>query len=315
MFDHSVEGQLRAIEESFACFSKYDSTPDGEQELLHSLKHPTDSTLRAIESYPLFPDEDLWANTYTAFLMDVCPDPEFLSEKRRKFDAEEYKRLADLARDSLVFRPRVRQNHLGEDEQWIECFLPEDEATAQRARSRLQSGAPFDEVSDQDVEYRFEKSREYDMPVRPDAAARQDLYMITVDAAATANGRSAGPSRPVAKYVPIKSKVLLKHRHSALSRLHEQDEFDDPLHITSLDLQLRDFSEEEIQQRAAARNRLHEIIREEIVHASGDSPRNSDADNVNIDVGGDLFDSDIEDPGSNRNGKSHRRTPSYSPSP
>ncbi|KAJ1667943.1 hypothetical protein IW140_003476 [Coemansia sp. RSA 1813] len=312
MFDHSIEGQLRTIEESFACFSKYDNNPDGgEQELLRSLRHPTDSKLRAVESYPLFPDEDLWSNIYTAFLMDTCADPEFLVEKREKINADEYKRAADLARDSLVFRPRVRQNHLGEDEQWIECFLPEDEATAHRARSRMLSNAPFNKASDQDVEYRFEKAREYDMPIRPDAATRQDLYMITID---TANDGSSG-SRPVAKYVPIKSKVLLKHRQPMLSRMHEQGELDDPLRITSLDLQLRDFSEEETQERAAARNKLHEIIKEEIVHTSGDSPRNGDGDDENIDVGGGLFDDDYEDSGANRNAKRHRRTPSYSPSP
>ncbi|KAJ2557579.1 hypothetical protein EV175_001262 [Coemansia sp. RSA 1933] len=310
MFDHSVDGQLRAIEESFAYFSKYDSSPDGEQELLQSLKHPTDASLQAVESYPLFPDEDLWANTYTAFIMDVCADPEFLTQMKNKDDADEHKRVAELARESLIFRPRVRQNHLGENEQWIECFLPEDEPTAQRARTRLQSGKPFDDASDRDIEYRFEKSREYDMPVRPDTAARQDLYMLTV-------GASDDGSRPVAKYVPIKSKVMLKHRHALQSRMQGQDEFEDPLHITSLDLQLRDFSEEEIQERAAAQNRLHEAIKEQIFHATGDSPRNSDADNESIDVGGgDLFDSDAEDSsGLGRNGKRQHRTPSYSQSP
>ncbi|KAJ2664183.1 hypothetical protein IWW48_000952 [Coemansia sp. RSA 1200] len=310
MFDHSVEGQLRTIEESFACFSKYDtSSPDGYQAHLRDLKHPTDPKLHAVESYELFPDADLWPNVYTAFLTDVCADPEFLVEKKNKPDPEEYKRVADLARDSLIFRPRVRQNHLGEDEQWIESFLPEDEDTAIRIRKRLHSGALFDESVDQDVEYRFEKSREYDMPVRPDTATagRQDLYMIAID-----TSESSG-SRPVAKYVPIKSKVLLKHRQAFLSSMQEQDELDDPLRITSLDLQLRDFSEEEIQERAAATNKLHEVIKEEIIHASVDSPNHADSEN--IDVGGDLFASDNEDSSPSRDGKKLRRVPSYSPSP
>ncbi|KAJ2518457.1 hypothetical protein GGI11_002861 [Coemansia sp. RSA 2049] len=95
--------------------------------------------------------------------------------------------------------------------------------------------------------------------------------------------------------------------------MQEQDELDDPLRITSLDLQLRDFSEEEIQERSAATNKLHEVIKEEIIRASVGSP--SHADSENIDVGGDLFASDNEDSSPNGNGKKLRRVPSYSPSP
>ncbi|KAI7827370.1 Paf1-domain-containing protein [Kickxella alabastrina] len=253
-FDHSVEGQLRAIEESFQYFAKYDDQPDGQEALLRNLRHPTNPNVHAVEALPLYPDSSLWPNLYTVFTLDTCPEPEFMQDFSR-MSAEERQQLGDLARESLLFRPRMRQNHLGEDEQWIESFLPEDERP-------------------------FEKSREYDMPVRP-TALRQELYMLTFDREG---------DEPQARYVPIKARVMLKRRRVPLA-VRQMEEQEDPLRITSLDLQLRDFSEDEIQERAVAMNKLHEVIREEIVHTSGVA-RNEDTDE-NVDIGGDhVFDSD-----------------------
>ncbi|KAJ1726190.1 hypothetical protein LPJ61_005360, partial [Coemansia biformis] len=221
--------------------------------------HPTNSKLHAVEAVPLFPDTEIWPNMYTVFSLDVCPEPEYVGEMKPEPEAGERRRLGDAARESLVFRPRVRQNNIGEDEQWIETFLPEDADTAAHLCSRLADATPASE-GDADVEYRLEKSREYDMPVRP-ATHRQDLYMLMVD---TERGEGAGA---VARYVPIKSRVLLKRRQAPLpGRQHEMA--DDPLRITSLDLQLREFSEEELQERAAAKDRLHDVVREEIVRVS-----------------------------------------------
>ncbi|KAJ2850366.1 hypothetical protein J3B02_003678 [Coemansia erecta] len=295
VFDHSVEGQLRAIEDSFRYFSKFASMPDGEQELLRSLRHPTNSELRAVEAMPLFPDESLWPNMYTVFSMDVRPEPEYLADKGKSMEisADERKAQGDLARGSLVFRPRVRQNQIGEDEQWVECFLPEDAEIAEKVRQRLQKADSFT-AEDEGVEYRFEKSNEYDMPVRP-ASLRQDLYMITCD---------MEDNKPVAGYVPVKARVMLKRRRIPLA-VRQMEEVDDPLRITSLDLQLRDFSEDEIQERSSAMNKLHEVIKEEIVRASNAAAHPADY-SENVDIGGD------EKPFASRR---HRRTPSYSPSP
>ncbi|KAJ1942955.1 hypothetical protein GGF37_002871, partial [Kickxella alabastrina] len=277
-FDHSVEGQLRAIEESFQYFAKYDDQPDGQEALLRNLRHPTNPNVHAVEALPLYPDSSLWPNLYTVFTLDTCPEPEFMQDFSR-MSAEERQQLGDLARESLLFRPRMRQNHLGEDEQWIESFLPEDERTVRNVRQRIELATPV-AAEDDGVEYRFEKSREYDMPVRP-TALRQELYMLTFDREG---------DEPQARYVPIKARVMLKRRRVPLA-VRQMEEQEDPLRITSLDLQLRDFSEDEIQERAVAMNKLHEVIREEIVHTSGVA-RNEDTDE-NVDIGDDhVFDSD-----------------------
>ncbi|KAJ2780479.1 hypothetical protein H4R18_003423 [Coemansia javaensis] len=315
-FDHSLEGQLRAIDETFAYFAKYDAQADGPAALLRDLKHPTNNKLHAVEAVPLFPDAEIWANMYTVFSLDTCPEPEYAAADKTTttMTPEERARLGDVARESLVFRPRVRQNNIGEDEQWIETFLPEDEGTAARLRARLAQGAPAT-AADADVEYRLEKSREYDMPVRP-ATHRQDLYMLTFDdGAESSSSNGAGGGRPVARYMPIKSRVLLKRRNAQLAG-RQRDLADDPLHITSLDLQLRELSEEELQERAAAMDTLHEVIKEEVVRATAAAARGSDNDDEHVDVDDDLFGSDDDDDDDDASARRHRRpAPSYSPSP
>ncbi|KAI8325106.1 hypothetical protein GQ54DRAFT_29291 [Martensiomyces pterosporus] len=301
-FDHSKEGQLQAIEESFRFFARYDESPNGEEDLLRGLKHPSNSRLRAVEAIPLLPDEDIWPNMYTVFSLDTCPDPVYVSQRSSDLDAAETKRLGDEARQTLIFRPRVRRNNFDEDERWIECFLPEDEDTARRVRRRLENTTQAG-GDDEEVEFRFERSREYDAPIRPESSNRQDLHMITM--------KSAADGQPVAAYVPIKNRLMAKRRQLPFA-IRQQEELDDPLRVTSVALQLRELSEDEVQERSEAMNTLHERIREEIVH--GNTARTSDDTDENVDIGDDLFASDNEGPAANHeHDRSRHRSPSYSP--
>ncbi|KAJ2888327.1 hypothetical protein IWW38_004961, partial [Coemansia aciculifera] len=190
-FDHSLEGQLQAINESFKFYAKH-----GEQDLLRDLKHPTNSSLRAVEAIPLFPDDDLWANTYSVYSFDAAPDPEYTLDKKYKLGADELQALENGARESMVFRPRTEKNAFGEDDKWIECFLPGSEDTARRVRRRLESGSSVVR-DDEGVEYRFERSREYN--IIPANAQRQDLYMLSFKPATDS-------SAPTARYIPVKQR-------------------------------------------------------------------------------------------------------------
>ncbi|KAJ2047763.1 hypothetical protein GGI08_006179 [Coemansia sp. S2] len=192
----------------------------------------------------------------------------------------------------MVFRPRTERNAFGEDDKWIECFLPASEDTARRVRRRLEDAEPVGR-GDEGVEYRFEKSRDYN--IIPITTQRQDLYMLTYKPATDS-------STPSARYVPIKQRVMLKRRQ-ILPSARQLDLFDDPQHVTNLDLQLRDFSEEELQDRLAASNALHEVIREEIIRVA--SARADDDSKEDIDIDDEIF------PDDNR----RRRTLSYSSSP
>ncbi|KAJ2735639.1 hypothetical protein IW152_001416 [Coemansia sp. BCRC 34962] len=291
-FDHSLEGQLQAIGESFKYFAKYSDQVDGEQGLLHDLRHPTNSNLRAIEAVPIFPDEDLWPNTYSVYSFDAAPEPEYTLDKKHQMGEDEHQALANGARESMVFRPRTEKNAFGEDDKWIECFLPASEDAARRVRRRLVEAGSV-RSDDEGVEYRFEKSRDYN--IIPITTQRQDFFMITYKPATDS-------STPTARYVPIKQRVMLKRRQIPPSA-RQLDMFDDPQHVTNLDLQWRDFSEEELHDRLSASNALHEVIREEIIHVA--SARVDDDSKEDIVIDDDLF----------SDGGRRRRTPSYSSSP
>ncbi|KAJ2698950.1 hypothetical protein H4218_002937 [Coemansia sp. IMI 209128] len=291
-FDHSLEGQLQAIDESFKYFAKYSDQVDGEQALLRDLRHPTNSSLRAVEAVPIFPDDELWPNTYSVYSFDAAPEPEYTLDKKNRLGVEELRALANGARESMVFRPRTEKNAFGEDDKWIECFLPASEDTARRVRRRLMEAGSV-RSDDEGVEYRFEKSRDYN--IIPITTQRQDFFMITYKPATDS-------STPTARYVPIKQRVMLKRRQIPPSA-RQLDMFDDPQHVTNLDLQWRDFSEEELQDRLSASSTLHEVIREEIIHMA--SARVDDDSKEDIDIDDDLF----------SDGNRRRRTPSYSSSP
>ncbi|KAJ1722143.1 hypothetical protein LPJ53_003409 [Coemansia erecta] len=309
IFDHTVEGQLRAIEDSFKYFSKHSESADGQQELLASLKHPTNSKLHAVEAIPLFPDENLWLNKYTMFLLDTRPEAEYVLEKERngELTAEESVEEGDLARDSLLLRPRTRMNQLGENENWIETFLPSNSDVARRVRRRLDEAGSFTD-EDSGVKYLFEKSHEFDVPVHP-ATLSQDMYMITCDTEA---------GQTVARYVPIQNRMMLKRRRIPLA-VREQEELEDPDRATGINFELRDFIKKEIKERSAALNRLHGIIEEEVIHASGavhseDSDENIDIDDQDGDDGRMSLSDDDNNGGYSNSTRRHRRKPSYSSS-
>lgn len=58
--DVSREAQIRDIEGTFPA-------PDEEVFDLASLRHPSKPHLRAVESYEILPDAEIWANAYDLF--------------------------------------------------------------------------------------------------------------------------------------------------------------------------------------------------------------------------------------------------------
>lgn len=63
--DISREAQLASIENSFAAARG--------TEQLSSLRHPTKPRLRAVETYEVLPDADVWANAYDLFRFSERP--------------------------------------------------------------------------------------------------------------------------------------------------------------------------------------------------------------------------------------------------
>lgn len=82
--DNSREGQIAAIEKTFQRFMKKADRMSSarsmtEDEFLASLKHPTKPGVTAVESLPIFPDFNIWGNSYTLVTFDV--DPEINNER------------------------------------------------------------------------------------------------------------------------------------------------------------------------------------------------------------------------------------------
>src|SRR5690348_3891094 len=82
--DNSREGQIAAIEKTFQRFMKKadrisPARSMTEDEFLASLKHPTKPGVTAVESLPIFPDFNIWGNSYTLVTFDV--DPEINNER------------------------------------------------------------------------------------------------------------------------------------------------------------------------------------------------------------------------------------------
>ncbi|KAJ2852457.1 hypothetical protein IWW36_000344 [Coemansia brasiliensis] len=229
VFDHSLQGQLQTIDSSFKYFDKFSS----EQELLQSLKHPTNSQLQAVESIPLFPDEALWPSNYALFSLDVCPEPDFIRTKKSQMDADEYRQLGEKARESLLFLSQAGTNNLGEDETWCEVFLPESNETAVRASEQLKQGSVLD-----GSEHRLKMTCEYDAQNDP---IKQKHLMITI-------GEGDDGSK-VAKYAQFKGKILLK-RSKVPRSSRNYNTVDEYKELTNIGLQLRELTEAEQLMRA-----------------------------------------------------------------
>lgn len=77
--DVSRSAQVRDIEASFdACATNFD---------LSSLKHPTKPNVTPIGSYEIFPNVDIWANTYDLFKFSERPGERALDVRVSSFTA------------------------------------------------------------------------------------------------------------------------------------------------------------------------------------------------------------------------------------
>jgi hypothetical protein len=88
VIDISLPSQIASIESSFA----RSHPPSGFN--LSTIKHPGNPRLTAVESWEVFPDEDVWANTYDLF----------------KFAERPGDRVAEVRSTSFAFEKRKSAN-------------------------------------------------------------------------------------------------------------------------------------------------------------------------------------------------------------
>lgn len=90
--DISRSAQIRDIEASFdACATNFD---------LDSLKHPIKPNVTAVGSYEIFPNVEIWANTYDLFKFSERPG-------ERPSDVRIYNTIISQVYMSVLFRWRI----------------------------------------------------------------------------------------------------------------------------------------------------------------------------------------------------------------
>ncbi|KAG0225362.1 hypothetical protein BGW42_004472 [Actinomortierella wolfii] len=252
--DQSREGQIKAIEKTFDRF--WNSTtkqPLTEAELLSSIKHPVHSHLHAVETIPIFPDFQVWGNSYTLATFDFDPEEDRSrrnqKNNRSKSEAEgadqdggsSSKRSQRQERSSnALIKPMSSQN---DSDTWLAYYLPDLETAREiNGRKRVAGLAIEDEddgldrsaqtpprEDDEDGQQQggagstlpegikvrtFAHQRDCTYQTMPCSTLPQFVFTFRD------GERTAGETVKCAFYDPIQSKLRLSKKHK---RTHDMD--------------------------------------------------------------------------------------------
>ncbi|KAF9082358.1 hypothetical protein BGX23_012534 [Mortierella sp. AD031] len=244
--DNSREGQIAAIEKTFQRFMKKADRISGaraltEEEFLASLKHPTKPGVTAVESLPIFPDFNIWGNSYTLVTFDV--DPEISNERSVQAQANEQgmskAQTAQRSSNALI-KPMSDAN---DPETWLAYYLPDMEDAKEinrRKRKRAQMAAQGlmvgdDEDHDRVVPYTLQ--RDYTYSTNPCPALSQLVFTFRDDAD---NSRQKS-----AFYNTTQSKLMLRKK-----RVKRYEDDDPP--ITHIDAKTRPMNSDELAEKNEA---------------------------------------------------------------
>lgn len=144
--DISRAAQLRDIDASF--------TAANENFSLDALRHPNNPNITAVESYPLLPDADIWANQYDLFRFSERPGERpvevrtdsALYAKTRSLNAplqEDDPRL-----DCAILRP-MKTEH----DSFLAFYLTDNDEDAIRFKETRHALAPYEVPEDEEVEF------------------------------------------------------------------------------------------------------------------------------------------------------------------
>lgn len=145
--DVSREAQLRDIENSFqACNENFS---------LESLQHPNKPDVTAVESYPVLPDVDIWANQYDLFRfserpgerqVDVCPFP-VPSYPNSDLITNQ---VEDPRLDCAILRPMKT-----EYDSFLAFYLTEDDESALKFKETRFDLSPYEVPENEEVSTAF----------------------------------------------------------------------------------------------------------------------------------------------------------------
>ncbi|KAJ7625520.1 RNA polymerase II-associated protein [Roridomyces roridus] len=156
--DVSREAQLRDIEASFAACNDNFS--------LETLRHPNKPNVRAVESYEVLPDKDIWANQYDLFRFSERPG-------ERNLDVE------DPRLDCAILRP-MKTDH----DSFLAYYLTADDESALKFKETRRGLAPYEVSSDRE-ETLFHFVRDYETVKVEQEVPNEFLLVIEEDDAAS----------------------------------------------------------------------------------------------------------------------------------
>ncbi|KAJ7091503.1 RNA polymerase II-associated protein [Mycena belliarum] len=195
--DVSREAQLRDIEASFAACN------DGF--VLADLRHPNKPNVRAVESFEVLPDKDIWANQYDLFRFSERPG-------ERAVDVD------DPRLDCAILRP-MKTEH----DSFLAYYLTADDNSAKKFKETRKELAPY-EVPSEREETIFHFVRDYET-VKVEQEVPNEFMLVIEDGKAAP--ASAAPPRPKgAYYKNIERKMLLKKK-----RVNPYDAYNDKWEI------------------------------------------------------------------------------------
>jgi RNA polymerase II-associated factor 1 len=193
------EDQLRVVESTF----------DASAEDLSKVRHPKKRNLKAVESWPLFPDSKMFDLTYLSVRLVGSAS---LNSTKRQF-----------SEDSLS-TALFRQNVVGNDE-WMSLYTADDE-TSKRLKSKLES--PDDTLAlDTDDVYRFTRVQDNDIDLQVHAEFQEMAVSFT--------------DNHQTSYLPIVGRTNLKRRRV----LKHRRELVNESNVGAVDLSLRQITPQE----------------------------------------------------------------------
>ncbi|KAF8216777.1 RNA polymerase II-associated [Mycena galopus ATCC 62051] len=187
--DVSREAQLRDIEASFAaCNDNFSLT---------TLRHPNKPHVRAVESYEVLPDKDIWANQYDLFRFSERPG-------ERNLDVD------DPRLDCAILRP-MKTEH----DSFLAYYLTADDESAMKFKETRLALAPY-EVPAEREETVFHFVRDYET-VKVEQEVPNEFMLVIEDGAEDDDSglglEETNASRPKgAYYKNIERKMHLKKK-------------------------------------------------------------------------------------------------------
>jgi RNA polymerase II-associated factor 1 len=193
--DISHAAQIATIESSFAaCNENFD---------LHSISHPTKKRVKAVDSYEILPDSEIWENAYDLFRFSEKP-------------GERPPETEDPRLDCAILRPME-----SEGDHFLAYYLTETDDPAVEFKERRASTQPY-EVQDHEWETTFHFVRDYET-VKIEREVPNE-FLLVIDQGEEPETRSKG-----AYYKNIERKMILKKR-----RVNQHEEYQDKWEIVRL---------------------------------------------------------------------------------